>query len=147
MLFTKTELNRQKWINHSSVQPAKKSFPFHLSTRQVTNGISRQVKSCSHTAVYAVSILSRHLSHGEVICEDQPEMNLLLNTLFTCYPNRCTVFPWKSGKSNFEVSAVSPQCNLEFVSVITTKCFCVINVTENKKKKWWNTDFTLYVKF
>lgn len=106
---------------------------FHLSTHQVTNSISRQVKSCSHTAVYAMSILSRHLSHGEAICSDHLERNVLLNALFTNWPNRCTVFPRKPGRLNFEVSAVRAECSLEFVSVCTTKCFCMIYENENKR--------------
>lgn len=88
------------------------------------------------TAVKAETILCQYLSHEEEICRDHSEMNVLLNGLFTSWPNLCTVFPSKPGKLNSEASAVRPEHNLDFVSLRATKCFCMIHENENKRKKW-----------
>lgn len=67
--------------------------------------------------------MSQHFSHRAVISKDHPEMNVLLNGLFTSWPNLCTVFPQKSGKLNFGASAVKPEHNTDFVSLSATNCF------------------------
>ena len=73
-------------------------------------------------------------------------MNMLLNGLFTSWPNLCAVFPRKPGKLNFEASAVRPEHNLDCVSLHATKCFCMINENEIKRGKSGETDLQMYVK-
>lgn len=119
------------WPNTGPTNVSKSKKPTH----QFTNYLGTKVKTCLNAAVKAKTVLRQYLSHGEVICRDHPKMNVLLNGLFTSWPNLCAVFPWKPGKLNFGASAVRPEHSLDFVSLRATKCFCMIHENENERGK------------
>lgn len=101
------------WPNTGPTNVSKSKKPTH----QFTNYLGTKVKTCLNAAVKAKTVLRQYLSHGEVICRDHPKMNVLLNGLFTSWPNLCAVFPWKPGKLNFGASAVRPEHSLDFASL------------------------------